>query len=98
MLLMSLNAMAVVPIKKGEISPVDGFVFSKEEEQNLRLRDTQQQFEVDKLKKLGEINEKIIQEREYQVKKQDSFVNNTTLWFVLGIVATGFAVKMTEKR
>lgn len=36
LLLSSINAFAVTPIKKGEVSPVDGYVFTPDEEKKLR--------------------------------------------------------------
>jgi len=87
----------VQPIKKGETATTDGYVFSPEEEQSLRLKNEQHKAKIIKLEDLGKINEQIVKEQQKHISALNSPVNNTWLWFALGVLTTSLGVYVGSK-
>jgi hypothetical protein len=91
------SGVCVVPVEKGEVAPVGGFIFTPEEEQSLRLKNEQNKAKIIKLEDLGKIDEQIIKEQQSHIKALNSPVNNTWLWFALGVLTTSLGVYVGSK-
>ena len=91
------SVQAVEFLKENTPSPKDGYLFSKEEEQKLRLDFERIDSKVLKLEDLGKINEQIIKEQQTYIKASSSAVNSGWLWFALGVVATGLGAYVGSK-
>jgi hypothetical protein len=99
--LISFNAVAMTPIKKGEVAPNDGFFLTKEEEQKHYERNEKQKQTIIKLEDLRVIDSQIIAKKDEQIKVQDDSYhklreehyksNNLVniLYFIGGAVLTG---------
>lgn len=91
------SAWGVAPVKKGELAPVDGYIFTPDEEQSLRLKNEQHKSKIIKLEDLGKINEQIIKEQQKHISSLNNPVNNTWLWFALGVLTTSLGVYVGSK-
>jgi hypothetical protein len=98
----NVSADSLVPIKKGEISPVDGYVISQDTEKQMRQTVSDLEFKNKQLSQLGVLNEqqlKLMEQRSEvqaahnkelsdQLKSSNSLLKSTGYFLLGGLVAT----------
>jgi hypothetical protein len=81
-------ALGVTPIKKGEVSPHDGYIFTVEEEKALRTRDMQRI----KLEELNTLKDQKIELQNEKIKILESHISTSSYtkygYFALGVLTT----------
>lgn len=98
--LLTLNCFAVVPIKTGQISPIDGYVFSVKEEKKLREINMKKIA----LEDLSIKQDTLINVQSERIKLLQTEVDNSKLttlekcmYVGLGILVTGTSVYLAGK-
>ena len=83
------QAVAVTPIKKGEVAPHDGFIFDQVEEKELRQRD-QRRIKLEELNILKDEKIEIQAKRIDNLKSQVKDLEGLNRWGKYGWYALGF--------
>lgn len=98
----NVSADSLIPIKKGETSPFDGYVISQDTEKQMRQTVSDLEFKNNQLKQLGVLNEQQIKLMEQrgeiqaahnkelsdQLKSSNSLLKSTGYFLLGGLVAT----------
>ena len=98
----NVSADSLIPIKKGETSPVDGYVISQDTEKQMRQTVSDLEFKNKQLSQLGVLNEQQIKLMEQrgeiqaahnkelsdQLKSSNSLLKSTGYFLLGGLVAT----------
>ena len=99
-LVFSLNGYAVTPLKKGQPSPEDGFLFNKQEEKEVRKKNEENKI----LKGLTIKQDELIKNQDQQIgllegklKKRDVSGLEKTLYFIAGVLFTSGSVYLAGK-
>ncbi len=99
-LIFSANSFAVTPIKSGQKSPETGYIFSVDEEKQVRgINEKRLKLEDLSIKQeeLNQVQSERISTLEKEVENSKLTNTEKVLYFVGGILVTGLAVNLANK-